>query len=149
MRQLTLKQTPMPTTAQPMASPKMTSAKSKFGGELSDISMDILRDVHAHPDDTFAVRKARITSTPNLAARIAGLVTHSYLTRIKNGGRVPDVALTNKGRVALGLQPLHEPQEVKEVRICNASMRGTLLDLSRDVGMGRIGLAMCGVGGVR
>jgi hypothetical protein len=147
---LKLKKTPMPTAAQPMASlNKMTPAKSKFGGELSDVSMDILRDLHAHPDDSFPARKARITSTDNLASRIAGLVTHGYVARVKQSGRTMGAVLTNKGRMMLGLPPLPEPQVVKEVRICNASMRETLLDLSRDVHMGRIGLAMCGAGGVR
>lgn len=146
---LKLKMTPMPTAAQPMASPRMTPAKSKFSGELSDVSMDILRDLHAHPDDTFAARKARITGTTNLAGRIAGLVARGYVSRVKQPGRAMGAELTNKGRVALGLQPLHEPQVVKEVRICNASMRGTFLDLSRDVHMGRVGLAMRGAGGVR
>ena len=146
---LKLKVSAMPTAAQPMAAPQLVSAKSKFGGAISELSMDILRDLHAHPDDTFAQRKARITGTNNLASRIAGLVAHGYVSRVRQPGRAMGVALTNKGRVALGLQPMHEPQVVKEVRICNASMRGTLLDLSRDVHMGRIGLAMCGVGGVR
>ena len=146
---LDLKMTPMPTTARPMASPKLVAAKSKFGGTISELSMDILRDLHTHPDDTFAARKERITSTTCLASRIAALVASGHATRVRDGSRVVGAALTNKGRVAIGLQPMHEPQVVKEVRICNASMRGTLLDLSRDVGMGRIGLAMCGAGGVR
>ena len=149
MRQLTLKQTPMPTAAQPMTSPQLEVAKSKFGGELSDVSMDILRDLHAHPDDSLQVRKERITSTNNLASRIAALVNHGYVTRVRQGDRVVGAALTNKGRLILGLQPVQEPEQIKPVRICNASMRGTFLDLSRDTHMGRIGLAMCGVGGVR
>jgi hypothetical protein len=146
---LKLKVSAMPTAAQPMASPQLVSAKSKFGGAISELSMDILRDLHAHPDDAFAARKARITGTTNLASRIAGLVAHGYVSRVRQPGRAMGVVLTNKGRMALGLQPMHEPQVVKEVRICNASMRGRPLDLSRDVGMGRIGLAMCGAGGVR
>jgi hypothetical protein len=146
---LKLKVSAMPTAAQPMAAPQLVSAKSKFGGAISELSMDILRDLHAHPDDTFAQRKARITGTTNLASRIAAMVASGYAARVREGSRVTGVAITNKGRVALGLQPLHEPQVVKEVRICNASMRGTLLDLSRDVHMGRVGLAMCGAGGVR
>ena len=146
---LKLKMTPMPSTSQPMASPRMVAAKSAFGGAISELSVQILRDLHAHPDDAFAARKARITGTTNLASRIAGLVAHGYVSRVRQPGRAMGVALTNKGRVALGLQPMHEPQVIKEVRICNASMRGRPLDLSRDVNMGRIGLAMCGAGGVR
>jgi hypothetical protein len=146
---LKLKMTAMPTTAQPMASPQLVSAKSKFGGAISELSMDILRDLHAYPDDTFAARKERITGTTNLASRIAGLVAHGYVSRVKQPGRAMGAELTNKGRVALGLQPMHEPQVVKEVRICNASMRGRPLDLTRDVHMGRVGLAMCGAGVVR
>lgn len=147
MRQLTLKQTAMPTAQAPMQSPHLATPKSTFGGKLSDTSLDILRDVHAHPDDQYPERAKRLTGILNLSSRLNHLVGSGYLRREILNGRPLLLRLTAKGGRTIDVLVTDEPPPPKEARICNASMRGTTLDLSRHTHMGRIGLAMCGAGG--
>jgi hypothetical protein len=143
---LKINKTQPPASGQTLA-PIRPQPKSAFGGGISDISTAILRDFHKYPNDLLDERRERLASvTINLVSRIASLVTHGYLMRLRVGNRVVGAAMTAKGRVALGLEVKAEPTEVREIRFCNASQRG-ILDLSRDAGYGRIGLAMCGVSG--
>jgi len=74
-------------------------------------------------------------------------VSSGYLQRVPVDGRPLGLRLTAKGGRAIGVLVIDEPPPPKEARICNASMVGTTLDLSRHTHMGRVGLAMCGVGG--
>jgi|GEM_PF-2561790 len=147
MRQLTLKQTAMPTASMPMTSPQLVTPKSKFGGQLRETSLSVLRDVHTHPGDQHPQRAKRLGAVSNLSSRINNLVSAGYMRRVMQGGRPVLLALTAKGGRAIDVDVADEPPPIKEARICNAAMRGTPLDLSRHTHMGRIGLAMCGASG--
>lgn len=146
MRQLTLQQSAMPNAATPMTAPQLVAAKSKFGGQLSETSLSVLRDVHAHPGDQHPQRAKRLGAVSNLSSRVNNLVSAGYLRRELLDGRPQLVRLTAKGGRAIDVLVIDEPPPAKEARICNASVC-TTLDLSRHTHMGRIGLAMCGMGG--
>lgn len=147
MQKLTLQQTAMPTASTPMTSPKMATPKSQFGGQLSETSLGILRDVHSHPGDQYTQRVKRIGVISNLSSRVNNLVGAGYMRRDTIDGRPLLLSLTAKGGRAIDVLVIDPPPAPKEARICNAAMVGQPLDLSRHVHMGRVGLAVYGVAG--
>ena len=82
-----------------------------------------------------------------MSSRVNSLVGAGYIRRVMLDGRPLLLALTARGGRVIDVEVIDEPPQPKGARICNASMHGTPLDLDRHTHMGRIGLAMCGVGG--
>jgi len=68
MQPLNLQQTAMPTASMPMVAPQLSAPKSQFGGQLSETSLGILRDVDAHPQDLRPERAKRLQAVSNLSS---------------------------------------------------------------------------------
>jgi hypothetical protein len=119
------------------------------GQSLGPASIKILQDLHANGKSHRLDIEMR-TGLRGITSRLGSLVDTSYLRRIKTAS-FDGYAIANKGRVTIGAAVAATEDDApaaRATRICNASSR-LPFNPATDVHMGRVGLAMCGAGGVR
>jgi hypothetical protein len=117
------------------------------GQSLGPASIKILQDLHTNGKSHRLDIEMR-TGLRGITSRLGSLVDTTYLRRIKTAS-FDGYAIANKGRVTIGAAVRATEDDApaaRATRICNASSR-LPFNPATDVHMGRVGLAMRGVGG--
>ena len=135
--------TPAPTPTRFGQQSTLKAAKSKYG-QLSDTNAAVLLHLHAHGSAS-RIDLEMLLKTGNLTRQLSSMVTYGYIAHVHDPLRNKHYKITNAGRVAIGMAAPDQPKPAPHMRICNASMLGTTLDLSLHTHMGRVGLARIGV----